>query len=245
MLQGLLQLDREKRMSVSQVLSLPLFKRYDPVLTEFRITKAICTFKPTPFNPPFSPQRTHIGNWLITVFRQKETLVWSSGQLLIHSIDLTDRVLSQQDWHQLKLPPKTPDNLEERLLLMYQTCVYMIHKFYEMQPYPIKSFWQDFTKARQDAVEKLEFELLSTVFSRELYRPTVWELAKYHDDAALAEMFRVLYRDAESFIGYSTEQLAAEVDRRWEKKHGVIPPDPPLLRAPFQLEVLSPRLLMR
>lgn len=224
-IQSLLQLDRDKRMPVSEVLKMPLFAPFEPALTEFRTKEAVPTFKLNPFNPPFGSQRTCVGNWLIAVFRQRKTLAWCSGQLLIHAIDLTDRVLCQQDWHRIKLPPKCPDNLDERLLLMYQTCVYMLHKFYEMQPYPLKSLWQEFTPTRMEAVERLEFELLSTVFSRELYRPTVWELAKYHDDSALAEMIRVLYRDAEQFVGWTTQQLANEVNRRWEAENGVIPPD--------------------
>ena len=185
LLDKMLQLNHEKRISASEALNHPFFEPYTNIIEWSR-----SVYPPTLKTEPLIEvmdclERRWATKLAFVVFNGREPLHWYKHRILFQSIDMFDRYLCY-------LRDNTKELLTESSLsgkymtryttqLRYMVCLYMSIKYFNTLTAPI-SFTEianDEYKTKKALTEAEEFEqkLLKDILKFKVYRETLYESA--------------------------------------------------------------------
>lgn len=187
LLDGLLQLNPDKRLTATQALAHPFFRPYDNII-EWTRNNYPPVGKTEPMVEIISClERKWATKLAFIIFNGRTTLPWYKHRIIFQSIDMFDRYLVYLKGINSEKTEKIETEYSGKYMSRYETqlryvvCLYMSIKYYTTLSVPV-SFTElatDEYKTQKALIEAEEFEkkMMRDILKFKIYRETVYEAA--------------------------------------------------------------------
>src|SRR3990167_1524597 len=186
-IEGLLVIDPEKRLSITEVLDSPFFNTHRDYINKFRKEY-----------PPVLPQQRCYGlidcierewatDYVIEMYESRDKYEWYTHRRIFHSIDLFDRLLRYKNEN---APPNGIESEHKGRIMTkldteiyYFVCLYIAVKYFSSLHAPIKL--EDFMprylldEISSKELEDIEVDLIMNVLDYKIYRHTIYEAINF------------------------------------------------------------------